>query len=124
MKGRTIFLISFLLSVIAIFVLANRSEHGDMNAISMYFVVFLGPVLLLAVLNVFYVRALNKLSNKLLKSMLGMVPVIVLCSLSLVNDLTIPIIDGNLVFAAIVGAIALGITNLLWGIINLLTESV
>jgi hypothetical protein len=114
MKSKKVALIGFLLSLFVIFVLANKIEQGDTNAVSMYFVVFLVPALILAVLNSLYVKTLTKLASKAIKSILCFIPIVVLWLLSLSNSLTIQGIDGNLTFAAKVGAIALGLTNLLW----------
>ena len=114
MSNKTIFLIGFFLSLIILFILASQIEQGDVNAISMYFVVFLAPVLILTLLNALYLRTINKLSNKTIKSVLCFVPVIILSLMSLIPELTIYRIDGNLAFAAKVGAIALGLTNIFW----------
>lgn len=114
MKGKTVALVGFLVSLVVIFFLANIIEQGDTNAVSMYFLVFSVPALLLAILNGLYVRLLTKLTSRIIKSILCFVPVVLLWLLSLNNSLTIQGIDGNLTFAAKVGAIALGVTNLLY----------
>lgn len=114
MKIKTVALIGFLLSLIMIFVLAYTIEQGDTNAVSMYFVVFLFPASVLAILNSLYVKILTRLTNTVIKSILCLIPVIALWILSFSNNLTIQGIDGNLTFAAKVGAISLGLTNLLW----------
>jgi hypothetical protein len=114
MKSTTVILIGFLLSLVVIYFLANNIENGDTNAISMYFVVFVLPALVIAVLNGIYVRTLNKLTSKSIKALLSLIPTIILSILSLNKSLTIPGIDGNLTFATTVGAIALGLTNLFW----------
>jgi uncharacterized protein with PQ loop repeat len=116
MKATTVILVGFLLSLVFIYILATNIENGDTNAISMYFVVFILPALVIAVINGIYVRALNKLKGKTRKGLLSLVPIIILSilSLSLSENLTIPGIDGNLTFTTTVGAIALGLTNLFW----------
>ena len=114
MKIKTIVLIGCLLSLPVIFYLANEIEQGDTNAISMYFVVFLAPALTLAVLNGLYIRTLNRLTNKTVKTILSLIPIVLLCFLSLRDNLVIQGIDGNLTFVTKVSAIALGLTNVLW----------
>lgn len=114
MKIITIVLIGSLLSLLVIFFLASENEQGDTNAISMYFVVFLVPALILAVLNGLYIRTLKRLTNKAIKAILSLIPIVFLCILSLSNNLVIQGIDGNLTFVTKVSAIALGLTNVLW----------
>ena len=107
-----------ILSLVTIGILANRIENGDANAISMYFVVFLIPALILSILNTFYLKLLNKLPNKPFKLILSLLPIIILALLSLKNNLTLPFIDGDLSFIAQVSSIALCLTNVIW-VINL-----
>ena len=95
MKSKKVALIGFLFSLFVIFILANKIEHGDTNAVSMYFGVFLVPALILAVLNSLYVKTLTKLSSKAIKSILCFIPIVVLWLLSLSNSLTIQGIDGK-----------------------------
>ena len=114
MKSKAFVFTGFLISLVVIFILANSIEQGDTNAVSMYFVVFLIPTLILAVLNGLYIRAIRQLTNRAIKSILCLIPAVGLSFLSFSNNLTIPGIDGNLTFAAKVGAIAIGLTNLLW----------
>lgn len=101
-------------SLITMTLLANRSEKGDINAISMYFVVFLVPVILMVVLNTVFIMWLNTFKNRIFKLFSSFLPLVVCLLLFQKNDLTIPVIDGNLVFVALTAAIAIGITNLLW----------
>lgn len=121
MKIKTIVLIGCLLSLTVIFFLASGIEQNDTNAISMYFVVFLVPTLILAVLNGLYIQTLNRLTNKAVKAIISLIPIAVLCFLSLSNTLVIPGIDGNLTFVTKVSAIALGLTNILW-IVSILKQ--
>jgi hypothetical protein len=114
MKTIRVILIGSLLSIAGILILASRNENGDMNSISMYFAVFLLPVLGIAVLNGIYLFTLNKLKNKPAKILLSLVPIGILIILSFRKDLTIQGIDGSLTFVTTVTAIALGLTNLIW----------
>lgn len=118
MTNKSVFILGTILSLVTIGILANRIENGDANAISMYFVVFLIPALILSILNTFYLKLLNKLPNKPFKLILSLLPIIILALLSLKNNLTLPFIDGDLSFIAQVSSIALCLTNVIW-IINL-----
>ena len=118
MRSKYVVLIGFFLSLIILFILASGIEQGDVNAVSMYLVVFLIPISILALLNALYLKTINKLTKKTLKAILCFVPVIILSLLSLIPQLTIEGIDGNLTFVTKIGAIALGLTNILW-LINL-----
>jgi|GEM_PF-5769707 len=114
MTYKATFFIGVLLTIIIIFVWAGSIEDGDINAISMYFVVFLLPGIFLTMANTFYIRYLSKLPNKTLKVFLSLLPVSILAILSLKQKLTVPFIDGNLSFIVKVMAIALGTTNIIW----------
>jgi len=114
MKWYRAILIGSLLSIAGIFILASKNENGDMNSISMYFALFLLPVLGINVLNGIYLLLLNKLENKTGKILLSLVPIGILTILSFKKDLTIQGIDGSLTFVTTVTAIALGLTNLYW----------
>lgn len=114
MKRTTVILFGFLLSLVVIYILANRIENGDTNAVSMYFVVFTLPAIVIAVLNGVYVNSLNRLASKTIRALLCLIPIIILSILSLSKKLTIPGIDGNPTFVTTVGAIGLGLTNLFW----------
>jgi hypothetical protein len=114
MKTIRVIIIGSLLSIVGILILGSRNENGDMNSISMYFAIFLLPVLGIVVLNGIYLFAINKLANKISKILLAMVPIGILIILSFKKDLTIQAIDGSLTFVTTVTAIALGLTNLVW----------
>lgn len=114
MKAKFVFFTGFILSVIIIFIFDYQIELGDINAVSMYFIVFLIPILILVTLNSLYIYAISKIENKKTKLILSQIPVIILVILGFIKIPRIPQIDGSLNFVAIVGAIALGITNILW----------
>ncbi|MGB6092318.1 MAG: hypothetical protein WBF83_00990 [Moheibacter sp.] len=114
MKGKIVFFTGFILSVVITFIFAYQFEQGDINAISMYYVVFLIPILISVILNSLYIYAISKIENKKTKLILSQIPAIILVILSLIKIPRVPQIDGSLNFVAVVGAIALGITNILW----------
>jgi len=97
MRIRYVFIIGLLLSLITMSVLANRSEHGDINAISMYFVVFLIPVILMVILNTVFIWYLSRFKNLTIKIIFSFLPLCVFILFYLKGNLTIPSMDGNLV---------------------------
>lgn len=113
MRIRYVFIISLILSIITMTVLANRFENGNINAVSMYFVVFLVPVLFMVALNGLFILCINAIKNPKSKVILSFFPLCVFVLLSLKKNLPLPD-GGNLVFVTQTGAIAIGITNLLW----------
>ena len=120
MTNKSVFLIGIILSLLTIAILANRIEDGDKNAVFMYFIVFIIPALIIAVINTFYLSLLKNLQNKFLKIFLSLLPIIILALLSFKNNLIIPFIDGDLSFVAQATSISLGLTNIIW-IIRLLS---
>jgi hypothetical protein len=94
--------------------LASFSERGDANAISMVYVVFWIPIILMALLNAEFIYLISFLKNRNLKLLLSFLPLAIFTILSQFKDVTISIIDGDLVFVALTDTIAIGITNLLW----------
>jgi hypothetical protein len=123
MKIKLVAILGTILSFATIFILASRIENGDMNAVSMYLVVFLIPAIILALLNAVYIPFIDKLVKGILKCFVCFIPIAVLTFLSFSKNLTIHIIDCNLTFVASISAIALGITNLVWVMSILLEKS-
>lgn len=122
MKIKVVAIIGVILSLVILFITANNIENGDINAISMYLIVFLIPVSILAVLNAFYVRFINKFTKTVSKIIFSFIPIVILAFLSSQKNLTMPIIDGDLSFLATISTLAIGITNLIW-VISLATKS-
>jgi hypothetical protein len=114
MNSYTAFLISVITLLMVMFFIANAVENRDINAVSMYFVVFTTPALLVAFLNAVHLHFIRTIQNKGLKIFLSLLPVFVMLLLSLKDDLTFDIIDGNLIFVTQAAVVALGFTNLLW----------
>jgi hypothetical protein len=114
MKSKTVVIIGFILSLICMFVYANAIENGDINAVSMYFVVFFLPVVLIVVINAVYLRVLKTIENKIVRTILSLVPPFVFFALSFHEELTLPGLDANLIFVARVAVISIGVTNLTW----------
>ncbi len=115
MKTGLIILLGFILSLIGILILANDIENGDINAVSMYFVVYTIPAIGLSFINGFLLNVFQKRFRRLITLiLLGLLPI---------GLLTISMFLGNLKisFVAEFGLIGIGTTNLIW-IIRLLTR--
>jgi hypothetical protein len=113
MKTGTLILLGLTLSLIGILVIANNIENGDINAISMYFVVYIIPAIGLSFINGFLLNIFQKRFKKLIQLIiLGLIPI---------GLLIISLFLGNLrmSFVAEFGLIGIGTTNLIW-IIRLL----
>ena len=109
-----IFGVSTVLAIAVIYVVSHSIENGDVNAMSMYFVVFLIPAILLALLNGAYLVSINSGYSLQKKVILSLLPILILTPIAFVKDVSISFIDGSLGFVGLIGAISIGITNLLW----------
>lgn len=100
---------------IVLFIFANKIENGASNAVSMYFVVFTFPLILVSILNGFWLYHISKMNkeNKT-KRILSFIPILILIILSFMKNIRIPQIDGALAVIGIVGGIGIGINNLIW----------
>ena len=101
-------------AILIVFLVGKVIENGDTNAASMYLVVFLGPIFLLVVLNSLLLSVLRNFKSRIVHVMGAILPIAVLVYFSFLKDITIPSIDGNLVFVARVGVFLLGLVNLIW----------
>lgn len=116
MKTRNALLVSFVLSLLAIWITASMVEDGDVNAVSMYFLVFLGPVMLVLLLNGVVLAVAKRAKSLGLKRWLTAVPILILIVLAFPSDQLIPGVDGSLSFLGGIGTVAVGITNIIWNI--------
>jgi hypothetical protein len=104
----------FITSLVIIFILANHIESGDINAVSMYFVVFIIPAFVIVLLNSIALNTITLIKQKTAKIILASIPFFTLLGLSFIKEIRFSFFDGNLNFVAIVGAVAVGLTNLIW----------
>lgn len=116
MKTRNALITSFILSLLTIWITASMVEDGDVNAISMYFVVFLGPIVLVLLLNAIVLAIAKSAKSLAIKRWLTAVPILILMVLAFPSDTPIPGVDGSLSFLGSVGLVAVGITNVVWNI--------
>jgi len=115
MNIRTNLLRGFIFCLIGLLVIANIRENSDVNAISMYFVVYGGWAIVLGIVNALYLKFLK--CNSLIYAIgLGILPIVILL---------IFIFSGipRLVFIGKFGCIGIGITNVIWIINNIKTEN-
>lgn len=106
---------SVILSLATIWVSAYLIEDGDVNAMSMYFVVFLIPCIFLVGFNGVVIGfAIHKMTRIRSKRLMAMIPIVFSGILVLASEIEIPYFDGAVSFVGIIGLISLGITNLIW----------
>ena len=106
--------IGVITSLVMIFILSNHIESGDINAVSMYFVVFLIPAFIVVFLNSIALKTIALIKQKITKIILASIPFFTLFGLSFIKEIKFPFFDGDLNFVAIVGAVSVGLTNLIW----------
>jgi ABC-type spermidine/putrescine transport system permease subunit II len=114
MKAKYTILLGLLISLATLFIMAAAEEKGDANAIGMYFVVFLVPVIIIALFNGIFISSLNYQKNRNSKIILSFIPLLFLIILSQMKNLQINFIDGSISFVGLVGAIGIGLTNIIW----------
>lgn len=106
-------LISIGIIFIVLYVVANKLENGDSNAISMFFVVFFIPLIMISIINGIWLSRIKRLKIEIRKiRILSFIPVLIVSVLIYVERISI--IDGSLKVIGIVGAIGIGISNLIW----------
>lgn len=114
MKLKHIIILGLLISLATLLLAAAKAENGDTNAISMYFVVFLVPVILIAVFNGTFIASLDRQQNRSKKIILSFIPLILMIVLSQLKNIQLNFFDGSISFVGFVGAIGVGLTNMIW----------
>ena len=116
MKIGTLILIGITLSLIGLWAIAYNIENGDINAISMYFLIYGIFAIGLGILNGFYLKFTERKTLNLNYLIgLGILPIGILFGF---------LISGifRLSFIGEFGLIGIGITNLIWIIERIRTE--
>ena len=116
MSPSSVILIGLFLSILTIWIVAYNMENGDINAMSMYFVVFLFPAILLVLANGLLINTIQKFDRIKLKRILSMAPIPVMLILALGEEIKIPYLDGSVSFVGIIGLVSIGLTNLIWNV--------
>jgi hypothetical protein len=114
MRLKHIILSGLFISLITLFVAAAKEESGDSNAISMYFIVFLIPVILVVVFNAVFIVSLDRQQNRSKKIIFSFVPFLLMIILSQLKNMQLTFFDGSISFVGFVGAIGIGLTNMIW----------
>ena len=116
MKTSAAILFGIAISLLTLGISAFQNEKGDINAISMYFVVFLIPILLLNLLNGLILKIASKQRRLIYKRALSIFPFLICISLILSQNLKLSFIDGSISFLGIIGAFTIGLVNLIWNL--------
>lgn len=109
-------LIGSVLSFISIYFVGAQNENGDMSAVGMYFVVFLIPCLIIAIVNgiTLWLISNGKLLLNTKRALSSLMVLILLVVWLMGENISIPFFDGALSGVGIIGSIAIGVTNIYW----------
>ena len=116
MKTGSSILVGLGASIFTIWIVAYQMENGDINAMSMYFVVFLVPITLLILLNGLLLKIASRVERISYQRVLTLIPILICCILIFGEDLNLSFIDGSISFIGIVGIVGIGLTNIIWNI--------
>lgn len=106
---------SIIFSTIALLFIAHNVEKGDINAISMYFIVFIIPIIIVSILNGVWLNLLrNPQFSIVRKRILSLIPILLLILMIFLKGVSLPFFDGAVSFVGILGGIGTGINNLIW----------
>ncbi|MEZ4934652.1 MAG: hypothetical protein R2788_21305 [Saprospiraceae bacterium] len=108
-------ILGIIISLFTLFLISLFIERGDINAMSMYFVVFLIPVLIIPIVNGLVLMKIEVSSIDIkFKRIISVAPMIPLAILTMLNGVRIPSIDGDISLIGIVGTLVVCLTNLIW----------
>lgn len=108
MRTLILILLGFIISMISIWILGHHIESGDINAISMYIVVYSLPAVGLAVLNGILLKTSERFRNRLFNWIsFVLLPIGLLITLLSVDNI-------RFTFIAEFGSVGIGITNIIW----------
>ncbi len=99
-------LIGLVITVVCLLTIAAELENGDVNAMSMYWLVFLAPSVTPVIVNGFWLKFLTKQRRSLVKVIGSILPIVVLVLLT--------VMDHNMRFPAMVSGISTAIVNVIW----------
>lgn len=114
MKTGYSILVGLSASIFTIWIVAYHIENGDINAVSMYLVVFLVPIIVLNLFNGLFLEIASRLKRINYQRVLTVIPIIICCLLIFGIDLNLSFIDGSVAFIGIVGIVGIGLTNIIW----------
>lgn len=105
-------------SSIVLIIMANSIEkNGEAHVIAMYFIVFLIPIIVVSIINGFWLNLIKSLKIKISeKRMLSMIPTLILGLMIFFKNVSLPFFDGSIAGLGISGGIGIGLNNLLWNL--------
>lgn len=108
MKFRDLIFIGVLFSLVGVFIFANTIEDGNINAVSMYVAVYGIPVIILAIVNVFYLKTVElKIEKLIFKALFAILPILFFIGFSFAENLKIEFVGKS-------GLYGIVVTNLIW----------
>lgn len=111
MKMYVSVLLGTILSAITLYFVANHREHGDTNAVGMYMIVYILPLIGLSLCNGIILKVAEN-RNKYIKILFG-------SFFPLVSIVLLVLDDASLNFVGLIILIAFGIVNFVWLAIHL-----
>jgi len=114
MKTKSVIIIGLFTTLITSTMFAGKEESGDVNAILMYLLVFFIPICIVSIGDGLYLMLLDKIRDRFSKIILSLIPVALLCLLSLTTGINLSFFDADIAFLGKTGAIGIGITNAIW----------
>jgi hypothetical protein len=116
MKISSAIVTGLILSLMTLWIISYHKEHGDINAVSMYLVVFLIPTVVLVLLNGLTLELAKRAKTILIKRIISSIPFLICLTIALIGELRIPQLDGSIAFIGLISAISIGVTNITWNI--------
>lgn len=104
------------MTLIGLFLKANQIENGDTNAVGMYVVVFLIPIIIVTGANAYILNSSEKLKSTILKRFISLIPILLLLLISQVKGIGVYLFDADISFLGKIGFVTIGITNLVWNV--------
>jgi len=107
-------IVSSVVSLIILWLSATSKENGDTNASLMYLVVYAIPVLLVCAVNAICFHFIRKFKSSFFRMLGALTPIVILIlfAFSTQNNGESKYI--GLVFVSRIGAVTVGLTNLVW----------
>lgn len=116
MKTRAAISFGIAISLLILGISAFQNEKGDINAMSIYFVVFLIPIFILNLINGLILKIASKQRRLIYKRIVSIFPFLICIILISLQNLKLSFIDGNISFLGIIGALTIGLVNLIWNL--------
>lgn len=109
-------LVGLIASIITILIVTFITEKKDINAMSMYLIVYLVPTIILNVLNGLLLKIATKLKRIKYQRILTLIPIVICFILIFGKELKLLFIDGSISSIGLIGLVGIGLTNVIWNI--------